>query len=67
MRYLPKSDAIRSEMLDAIGAASMEELFSHLPEYCRLNRPLNIPTGQSEPEIIDFFKAAAQENAPGFK
>ncbi|MHB8735330.1 MAG: aminomethyl-transferring glycine dehydrogenase subunit GcvPA [Terriglobales bacterium] len=67
MRYLPKSDAIRSEMLDAIGAASMEELFSHIPEYCRLNRPLNIPTGQSEPEIIDFFKAAAQENAPGFK
>lgn len=66
MRYLPTSDAIRREMLQEIGADSIEALFSHIPEYCRLNRPLNIPTGQSEPEILDFFRAAAAECAPGF-
>jgi len=67
MRYLPKSDAIRGQMLEEIGAASIEELFSHIPEYCRLNRPLNIPSGQSEAQIVDFFKAAAAENAPGYQ
>src|SRR5690348_17999856 len=66
MRYLPTSDAMRRQMLDAVGAVSIDDLFSHIPEYCRLNRPLNIPVGQSEPEILDFFQAAAADCAPGF-
>lgn len=53
-------------MLEAIGAASIDDLFRHIPEYCRLTRPLNIPRGQSEPEILDFFQAAAAECAPGW-
>lgn len=53
-------------MLDALGLASMDELFSHIPEYCRLDRPLAIPPGCSEAEIIAYFKQAAKDCAPGF-
>lgn len=53
-------------MLETLGLASVDELFSHIPEYCRLNRPLAIPPGCSEAEIIAFFRQAAADNAPGF-
>jgi glycine cleavage system P protein (glycine dehydrogenase) subunit 1 len=65
LRYLPKSDIERREMLSAIGASSLEDLFSHLPPEVRLNRPLNIAPGQSEYEIVDYFRARAEENANG--
>ncbi len=66
MRYLPKSDSERREMLAACGVGSAEELFSHLPEAVRLNRPLNLPPGISEYEIVDYFRARAAENANGY-
>ena len=66
MRYLPKSDALRREMLDALGLSSVDDLFSHIPEFCRLGRPLALPAGQSEPEILEAFRSFAQANAPGF-
>ena len=53
-------------MLSAIGAPSLEDLFSHLPPEVRLNRPLNIPPGQSEYEIVDYFRARGDENANGY-
>src|SRR5579863_3310483 len=53
-------------MLDAIGVASAEELFSHLPEAVRLNRPLDLAPGVSEYEIVDYFRARAAENANGY-
>lgn len=66
MRYLPTSDAIRREMLAELGLNSVDVLFEHIPEYCRLQRPLEIPTGRSEAEIIAWFQDAARDNAPGF-
>jgi glycine dehydrogenase subunit 1 len=53
-------------MLAACGVGSAEELFSHLPEAVRLNRPLNLPPGISEYEIVDYFRARAAENANGY-
>jgi len=53
-------------MLAELGLPSVDELFSHIPEYCRLNRSLNIPPGQAEADILAYFKAAAAANAPGF-
>ncbi len=53
-------------MLRDLGLNSVDELFRHIPEYCRLTRTLDIPPGKSEPEILDFFRAAASDNAPGF-
>ena len=40
MRYLPLSDADRSEMLQVIGAGSIDELFRDVPEEARLSGPI---------------------------
>ena len=66
MRYLPKSPSERQEMLRAIGARSIEDLFQSIPERYRLKQPLRLPGPLSEMEIIDYFKARAEENAPGY-
>ena len=66
MRYLPKSDSERREMLAACGLESAEELFAHLPEDVRLSAPLALPPGTSEFEIVDYFRARAEENAIGY-
>ena len=66
MRYLPKSDSERREMLAACGLRSAEELFAHLPEDVRLEAPLALPPGVSEFEIVDYFRARAAENANGY-
>ena len=66
MRYLPKSDSERRQMLDACGVESAEDLFAHLPEAVRLRRPLDLAPGISEYEIVDYFRARAAENANGY-
>src|SRR5665811_250443 len=53
-------------MLDACGVSSPEELFAHLPEAVRLNRPLNLAPGISEYEIVDYFRDRAAECAIGY-
>ncbi len=53
-------------MLDACGADSPEDLFSHLPPEVRLSRPLNLAPGISEYSIIDYFRARSEENANGY-
>jgi glycine dehydrogenase subunit 1 len=49
-------------MLAACGLREKSELFAHLPKDIILNRPLNIPPGISEYEIVDYFRARAEEN-----
>ncbi|HTS12772.1 MAG TPA: aminomethyl-transferring glycine dehydrogenase subunit GcvPA [Candidatus Limnocylindrales bacterium] len=66
MRYLPKSPSERQEMLASIGAESIEELFESIPEKFRLRDPLPLPGPLSEMEIVEYFKARAAENAPGY-
>jgi glycine dehydrogenase subunit 1 len=66
MRYLPKSPAEREEMLAAIGAKSIEELFSSIPEAYRLKKPLNLPGPFSEAEIIQYFRERGAENSLGY-
>jgi glycine dehydrogenase subunit 1 len=66
LRYLPKSDLERREMLSAIGVDSLENLFSNLPDEVRLNRPLAIDPGKSEYEIVDYFRARGDESANGY-
>ncbi|MDQ2950334.1 MAG: aminomethyl-transferring glycine dehydrogenase subunit GcvPA [Acidobacteriota bacterium] len=62
MRYLPKSDSERREMLAVIGLESEEDLISYLPAGVRFDKPLPIADGMSEYEIVDYFKARAAEN-----
>src|SRR5690348_6738809 len=52
-------------MLDACGVSSAEDLFAHLPEAVRLKRPLELPAGISEYEIVQYFQDRAAENANG--
>ncbi len=66
MRYLPKSPSERREMLAAIGAGSIDELFVSVPASYRLKRPLHLPGPLSETEIIDYFRARAAENSLGY-
>jgi len=66
LRYLPKSDSERREMLDTIGLESEEDLVSYLPSDVRFNGELDLPHGKSEYEIVDYFKARASENASGY-
>jgi glycine dehydrogenase subunit 1 len=66
LRYLPKSESERRIMLDACGVSSPEELFAHLPEEVRLNRPLNLAPGISEYEIVQYFRDRADQCATGY-
>jgi len=66
MRYLPKSPAERREMLGAIGAKSIDELFSSIPDRFRLREALDIPGPYSEAEVIQYFKERAAENSNGY-
>jgi glycine dehydrogenase subunit 1 len=49
-------------MLESIGADSSEALFAHLPQEVRLKRPLDLPPGLSEYEIVQYFRDRAAEN-----
>lgn len=66
MRYLPKGDSERKEMLHAIGVQSIGDLFRTIPEKFRLQHPLNLPGPLSEAEIIRYFRERASENARGY-
>jgi glycine dehydrogenase subunit 1 len=66
VRYLPKSDSERREMLRTLSVASLEDLFAHLPQEVRLNRLLNIAPGKSEYEIVDYFRERGEECAAGY-
>jgi glycine dehydrogenase subunit 1 len=59
MRYLPKSPAERLEMLEKIGAQSIDDLFAVIPAEYRLDRDLDIPRQHGESEIIEWFRTAA--------
>jgi len=53
-------------MLAACGVSSVEEFFSQIPADERLNRPLDLPPGLSEYEIVDFFKSLSDKTAVGY-
>jgi glycine dehydrogenase subunit 1 len=62
-RYTSATDQDRREMLDAIGAGSIDELFEDIPEALRLDRPLELPDGKPETEVYDRLSALAARNA----
>jgi glycine dehydrogenase subunit 1 len=66
MRYLPKSPTERQEMLAAIGAQSIDDLFSSIPQRYRLREALGLPGPFSEAEVIQYFKERAAENSVGY-
>ena len=61
-RYTSATDADRREMLDAIGVASLEELFVDIPEGVRLGRGIDLPDGRSEHEVYEELSSLAARN-----
>jgi glycine dehydrogenase subunit 1 len=62
-RYTSATEADRQAMLEAIGVASVEELFAELPDDVRLDRPLDLPPGAAESEVVEDLSALASKNA----
>jgi glycine dehydrogenase subunit 1 len=63
MRYLPLSDADRSEMLRVIGASSVDELFRDVPAEARLQGPIHgLPMHASEMGVERHMAALSRKN-----
>ncbi|SDM05955.1 aminomethyl-transferring glycine dehydrogenase subunit GcvPA [Halarsenatibacter silvermanii] len=60
--YISNTDREREEMLSAIGAEDVEELFSAIPEEVMLDRPFEIPEGMSEMELVELAQEKAERN-----
>ena len=61
-RYIPNTREDQEKMLSAIGAGSIDELFSDIPEDIRLDRELELPAAMSEPELVSHMRAVASKN-----
>src|SRR3954454_8902845 len=61
-RFTSATDADRREMLDRIGAGSLDDLFADIPEKLRLGRPLDLPEGMSEQDVFDHLSRLAARN-----
>ena len=63
MRYLPLSDADRSDMLQVIGAGSIDELFKDVPEEARLTGPIEgLPMHAPELAVERHMAKLARKN-----
>jgi glycine dehydrogenase subunit 1 len=61
-RYTSVTEQDLREMLGAIGAGSVEELFKAVPAGVRLDRELDMADGLSEQEVNDHVSALAARN-----
>lgn len=60
--YLPNTDNDRTEMLKAIGASSVDDLFSDIPTQLREKAQMNLPPALSEPELMSHIYSLAAQN-----
>ena len=61
-RYTGVTEQDLSEMLEAIGAGSLDDLFADIPEGVRLKRDIDLPDGCSEQEVFAQLAALAARN-----
>lgn len=64
MRFLPHTDDERQEMLAAIGADSIDDLYDNVADECKLKQPMNLPNTQAEFEVERDIAAMAAKNKP---
>ena len=62
-RYLPMTSQDAEEMLKAIGAESIEDLFSDIPEKVRFKGEYNIKKAKSETALLKELTALSEKNA----
>jgi glycine dehydrogenase subunit 1 len=63
VRYIPHTQAEIAQMLQVIGAPSLEAIFATVPAKFRLQRPLQIPRAASEQELMAELGELARRNA----
>ena len=63
MRFHPHSPEDVRQMLGAIGAESLEQLFRSIPESLRLRRPLEVPAAADEIALLAELRRLAARNA----
>ncbi len=63
MPYILNTEADRKEMLNKIGVASVNDLFTTIPQSFQLNRALDVPAALSEMELQQHIGALAKQNA----
>jgi glycine dehydrogenase subunit 1 len=61
--YLSLTDADREAMLEAIGVASVEELFEDIPQSVRFGRELDLEPALPEAELVAHLEELAARNA----
>ena len=64
MRYLPLSDADRSEMLARVGVRHIDELFADVPSDKLLKEPVDLPRRKGELEVERILSRMAGKNVP---
>lgn len=64
MRFLPHTQEERAEMLEAIGAKSIDDLYNNVAEECRLNTTMNLPNTQPEHIVERDIARLAAKNKP---
>lgn len=62
MRYLPHTDTDRKDMLDAIGVASIDDLFVDVPDAGRLDGLIDLPLKQGELQVERAMSAMSSKN-----
>jgi glycine cleavage system P protein (glycine dehydrogenase) subunit 1 len=62
MNFAPHTDDDVRQMLDRIGLERLDQLFEQIPPSVRLDRPLDIPDGVSEMEIVADLRSMAARN-----
>jgi len=62
MRYLPHTDQDIKQMLARTGHASLDDLFSTIPEECRVKREMCLPKPMTEWELNDHMAELASKN-----
>jgi len=65
VRFAPHTDDDVREMLAAVGATSVDDLFAQIPSPLRLDRALDLPLGVSEQEILADLSGLAHANLAG--
>ncbi len=61
-RYLPHSAQDREEMLSASGVSGIEELLASIPTPLRVAGRLDLPAGETEPDLVASLRNRARRN-----
>ena len=65
MKFLPTSEADRTEMLRAIGVSSVNDLFASIPREVRKGPDLPPPMSEIEPDMLVSDLVTSSLSQPG--